>query len=88
MAIKNPLTYDEIVELHKNSEEGFIQVDVLVDFNVTLEMNFEEFLDFLCDLVGSPLLQDIGYQVTGFAGDDTLIITVTADATYVVEQGA
>lgn len=86
-AIKKPLTFDEMLALHEASDDGYITVEVLVDFNAVLSYSLEDYVDFLCELVGSYYLMDVGYKITGFAGDDTLVVEVTADATQAIANG-
>lgn len=86
MAIKNPLTHRQLVEMFNDSEDGFISVDVEVELNAIIDDDLEGFLDLLCELVGSPFLQNIDYQVSGYAGDNMIIITVTADASEAVTR--
>lgn len=53
--------------------------ETVVALDEIIGKSLEEWLDFLCELVGAPLLMDISYTVTGVNAAGHLLVTVVGD---------
>lgn len=83
-AITEPLTKAEAKKLV--GEDGYIEVEVIVDFDSLVEGDLEAFLDLLCERVGVYSLQDVGYQLTGATEHGEAIVRVTGDIQSFLEE--
>lgn len=74
-----PLTHDELAALA--DEDGFIEVNVLVNLDEIIDNDLEGLLDILCERVGASLLMDINYSIVKAEDSHTLVIAVNGDVT-------
>jgi hypothetical protein len=73
-----PYTSEEIrLNLDKH---GYVSGEVAVELNDIIHADFEGFLDLISGkLVGTSLLADISYEVSGVSGRGQVVIKVTGD---------
>lgn len=75
--VDTPFTSEELFGIV--TPEGQFDVEVLVDFDLILENDFEGFLDILSGaIVSDGIIEDIDYTLTGVE-DGCVIINVIAN---------
>ena len=78
-------TIDEIgLNLDPN---GYLSGEVAVELNEIIDTDLEGFLDLISEkLVGSSLLTDISYEVSGVGGSYEVVIKVTGDPSLILND--
>jgi hypothetical protein len=67
--------------------DGYISGEVAVALNDIIHTDFEGFLDLISEkLVGTLLLADISYEVSGVSGSGDVVIKITGDPSDVLRN--
>lgn len=83
IAIAKPLTIKEIKE--NADADNYIEGLIALSLSDMMASNFEDTLDKMSNaLTGSPLLMDIQYRISGHLDGETIILTVSGDATDIL----
>lgn len=80
-----PYTSEEIrLNLDK---DGYISGEVAVELNDIINADLEGFLDLISErLIGPSVLADISYEVSGVNGTGQVVIKVTGDPSYLLND--